>query len=546
MAKSKKKPVNADWWKSAVTYQIYPRSFADGNNDGIGDLKGITSKLPYLADLGIDAIWLSPFFKSPMKDYGYDVSDYCDVDPRFGTLDDFKKLLARAHEMDIKIIIDQVLSHSSDKHPWFIESRSNRTNAKADWYVWADPKPDGSPPNNWLAHFGGVSWTYEVRRGQYYLHNFLAEQPDLNLYNPEVRKALFDAMRFWLDLGVDGFRLDAIGCFFHSPKFEDNPINPKPSPSFFNIDFPTPHSMQWHQYDFLIEPGVQFCREIRALMDEYDGRMTVAEVGGEDCVTRAPQYTSGPELLHTSYNFGLLGNNHASASHIRNIVSEFLVQPGDAWPSWALSNHDVTRVASRWHPNKTGFNHDPRFSKVLLAMLACLKGAVFLYEGEELGLPEAQLAWEDLQDPWGLYLYPNWQGRDGCRTPMPWKDKKHGGFSNVKPWLPVPPSHLPLAVDRQEKEKKSMLNFTRAFLKWRRKHPALLTGDIQFIDVNDDSVLAFYRREGVETTLCVFNFSDTEKKAQINAGPPQFTFPGVTASVDGDFITLPPYGIYAG
>lgn len=535
-----------EWWKGAVIYQVYPRSFADADNDGIGDIPGITDKLDYIASLGVDAIWLSPFFKSPMKDYGYDVSDYRDVDPMFGTMDDFKKMMAKAHSLGLKIIIDMVLSHSSDQHPWFAESRSSRTNPKADWYVWADPKPDGGPPNNWLAHFGGSSWTYEVRRGQYYLHNFLAEQPDLNLYKPEVRAALFDMMRFWLDMGVDGFRLDAIGCFFHSPKLEDNPVNPNPVPSFSNFDFPTPHNMQDHKNDFLIEPGVQFCREIRSLLDEYEGRMAVAEVGGEDCITRAPRYTAGPDLLHTSYNFGLLGGTRASAAHIARVIGEFLAQPGGAWPSWALTNHDVVRVASRWFADKSPYAHDPRFSKMLMAMLCSLQGAVFIYEGEELGLPESCLTFDQIQDPWGKYLYPQWQGRDGCRTPMPWANKKNGGFSKTAPWLPVPEEHCKMAVGVQEKDKGSTLNFTRRFLKWRKENPALVTGKIEFIDLHDDGLLGFKRVQDDEEILCLFNLSDREHIVPLRGTGIPFDSGDQTGKAEGSVITLPPYGIYVG
>ena len=536
-----------EWWRGAVVYQIYPRSFADSDDDGIGDIRGITEKLDYVASLGVDAIWLSPFFKSPMKDYGYDVADYCDVDPMFGTLDDFKKMLAKAHRLGLKIIIDMVLSHTSDQHAWFQESRSSRDNPKADWYVWADPKPDGSPPNNWQAHFGGSSWTYEIRRGQYYLHNFLTEQPDLNLYSPGVRAALFDMMRFWLDMGVDGFRLDAIGCFFHSPKLEDNPANPNPAPAFFNIDFPTPHSMQIHKNDFLIEPGVQFCEEIRALTDEYEDRMIVAEVGGEDCVVRAPRYTSGPRLLHTSYNFGLLGGDRPSASHITKIVREFLDQPGGAWPSWTFSNHDVPRVASRWFTDKTPSAHDPRFSKMLIALLGSLYGTAFLYQGEELGLPEAQIPFEKIQDPWGKFLYPAWQGRDGCRTPMPWRgSKRNAGFSKAEPWLPVPVEHTVLAADIQEKDKKSALHFTREFLKWRRTRPALISGKIEFIDLRDDSLLGFKRTSGSEEMLCLFNMSNREHILPLRGNKNTFNAGEQTGRAEGSVVTMPPYGVHIG
>jgi alpha-glucosidase len=540
-----------DWWRGAVVYQIYPRSYRDANGDGVGDLKGITEKLDYVASLGVEAIWLSPFFKSPMKDYGYDVADYCDVDPLFGDLADFRALLDKAHRLNLKIIIDLVLSHTSDRHPWFAESRSGRDNPKADWYVWADPKPDGSPPNNWQAHFGGSSWSYEVRRGQYYLHNFLAEQPDLNLYNPDLRRTLSDVMRFWLDMGVDGFRLDAIGCFFHSPRLEDNPPNPDPAPAFSNVMFPTPHSMQIHQHDFLIEPGVVFCEEIRALLNEYDGRMAVAEVGGEDCIPRAVRYTNGPALLHTSYNFGLLSYMKPSADYITRAIAAFEIKREQAWPSWAFTNHDVTRVASRWHPDKDGFHHDPRLSKMLIALLCSLRGTIFLYEGEELGLPEAEIAYEQIQDPWGKYLYPHWQGRDGCRTPMPWQgNEKNAGFGSGEPWLPIPLSHLPLAADAQEPAPDSTLNFTRRFLQWRRTKPALITGEISFINSGDDSLLGFMRQRDGEKILCLFNLSDRQKDFPLahDAGDPAgFDGGSLNGSGGGSRkISLPPYGVYFG
>jgi len=530
-----------DWWRGAVIYQIYPRSFADSNNDGIGDLKGITGKLDYVASLGVDAIWLSPFFKSPMKDYGYDVSDYCDVDPMFGTLDDFKKLLAKAHKLGLKIVIDFVLTHSSDKHAWFQESRSSRDNPKADWYIWADAKPDGSPPNNWQAHFGGPSWTFDVRRGQYYFHNFLAEQPDINLRNPGARKAILDAARFWLDMGVDGFRLDAALHYFCDPSLKDNPPNTNPKSSWF--EHPTPFSMQKHENDIHIPDTLAFMEELRALMDEYGGRMGVAEIGGERGVILAAQYTDGPKRIHTAYNFSLITGEAASASRIRGALEEFIDQPGDGWPSWAFSNHDVPRIASRWFPDKSPCAHDPRFSRMLIALLCSLYGSVFIYQGEELGLPEAQIAFEDIQDPWGKFLYPLWQGRDGCRTPMPWQGgKKNGGFSKTKPWLPVPDAHVKLAVDRQEKEKGSTLRFTRRFLKWRKTQPALTGGSIDFLETGSDDVAAFTRTLGNSSVLCLFNLSGETKILKKSAGAPLFDAGEQTGMPAGGTVTLPPYG----
>lgn len=545
-----------EWWRGAVIYQIYPRSFRDASGDGVGDLKGISEKLDYIAGLGVDAIWLSPFFKSPMKDYGYDVADYCDVDPLFGTLDDFRHMLDKAHGLGLKIIIDFVLTHSSDQHAWFQESRSSRDNPRADWYVWADPKPDGTPPNNWQAHFGGPSWTFDIRRGQYYFHNFLPEQPDINLRSPGARQAIFDAARFWLNMGVDGFRLDAALHYFCDPSLKDNPPNPNPSTSWF--DHPTPFAMQIHENDIHVPDTLAFMEELRALLDQYGGRMAVAEIGGEHGVRHAAAYTDGPRRIHTAYNFSLISGDRPSAAKIRGALEEFSSYPGKGWPSWAFSNHDVVRVASRWHADKDGYHHDPRLSRVLIALLGALYGTIFLYQGEELGLPEARLSFEDLQDPWGKYLYPVWQGRDGCRTPMPWAaDAPHAGFGTGTPWLPIPAAHRDLAVDRQERDTGSSLLFTRAFLQWRKGQPALRDGTMTFIDTGDDTLLAFRRGDdgdgNIKAMLCVFNLADREARlgraalaggATLSGGASLFTAAGQDGHVDGETLILPPYGFF--
>lgn len=538
-----------EWWRGAVIYQIYPRSFMDKGSTGAGDLPGITEKLDYVASLGVDAVWLSPFFKSPMRDYGYDVADYCDVDPLFGTLADFKALLDKAHRLGLKIIVDLVLSHSSDEHEWFQESRSSRDNPKADWYIWADPKPDGSPPNNWQAHFGGPAWTFDIRRGQYYFHNFLPQQPDLNLRHPGCRKAVFDAARFWLDMGVDGFRLDAARHYFHDPALTDNPPNPAPSSSWF--DHPTPFSLQIHKNDVHIPDSLIFMEDFREVLDEYDARMAVAEIGGEDGPAVSALYADGPKRIHTAYNFSLISGEKASASFIRAAVEEFERQPGTAWPSWAFSNHDVVRVVSRWGEEK--YEGDPRFAKMLIAALTSLRGSVFLYQGEELGLNEATLSFEDIQDPWGKFLYPRWQGRDGCRTPMPWNDTQpHGGFTKAeKPWLPVPAEHLARAVNRQKIDHLSPLHFTRAFLAWRKDLPVLRHGHIQFHEGGDDHLLCFIRASENQKFFCAFNLSDQEKT--LNA--PEPVTENVTPAIDnlmagtckdGRTIRLPAFGLFYG
>ncbi|PXY00005.1 alpha-glucosidase [Halomonas sp. LBP4] len=528
---------NLTWWRGGVIYQIYPRSFMDANGDGIGDLKGITDKLDYVASLGVDGIWLSPFFTSPMLDFGYDVSDYRDVDPMFGTLGDFKALLARAHELGLKVMIDQVISHSSDQHPWFQESRQNRTNARADWYVWADPKPDGTPPNNWLSIFGGPAWTFDSRRRQYYLHNFLTSQPDLNFHNPEVRQANLDNMRFWLELGVDGFRLDTVNFYFHDAELRDNPPVPAGKAKTLGAPDSNPYTWQRHVYDLSRPENLDFLKDLRALMDEFPGTTTVGEIGDDNPLQRMAEYTAGGDKLHMAYTFDLLNDPHSPA-YIREVMERFQRLAGDAWPCWALSNHDVVRSATRW-----GQGEDPvAYPKVALALLFSLRGSVCLYQGEELGLPEAEVPFERIQDPYGKVLWPEFKGRDGCRTPMPWTDSAQGGFTagDVEPWLPVVPRHLPLAVECQEKAQESILNATRQMLAFRRAHPALVDGALELVDVGDD-LLGFIREGHGERLLCVFNLGAESLSTTL----PQPGIPlqghGFASRLDNDTLTLAPY-----
>ncbi len=519
-----KKRSATPWWRGAFLYQIYPRSFHDSNGDGIGDLPGITQKLDYIAGLGVDGIWISPFFKSPMKDFGYDVSDYRDIDPMFGTLADFDALLNKAHKLRLKIIIDLVLSHTSDRHPWFIESRKDKTNPKANWYVWADGKildEKMTPPNNWVSVFGGPAWTFDETRGQYYLHNFLTEQPDLNFHNPDVQNAVLDIARFWLDRGVDGFRLDVVNFFFHDPDLRDNPPRLHGTKFATQLEAPDPYSEQQHLYDKSRPENVAFIERFRALMDEYPDRMTVGEIGDDYPNERAAEYTQGETRLNTCYNTHMMSGarKELTADIIRTPIEEFL-RYEQSWPSWAFSNHDVVRAASRWHEGD-GFSHDPRLSKMLIALLGCLYGTVFLYQGEELGLPEAKLRREDLRDPWGIRLYPKWQGRDGCRTPMPWDGRPPG-----RSWLPVPDSHAGLDVTAQENDKNSVLHFTREFLKWRKKQAAVRNGDIQFLDTGDKKLLAFTRTGGRNSVLFLFNLGDGKKTWRGRALEPYGFFTG--------------------
>jgi len=488
------------WWKGAVIYQIYPRSFADSNGDGVGDLPGIMDRLEHVASLGVDGIWLSPFFKSPMRDFGYDVSDYCDVDPIFGTLADFDRLLARAHALGLKVIIDQVYSHTSDQHAWFQESRSSRTNPRADWYTWADARPDGSPPSNWQSVFGGPAWTWDARRSQYYMHNFLSTQPDLNVHHPEVQEAILATARFWLDRGVDGFRLDAINFSMHDPALTDNPPDPSPGKRTRPFDF------QLHVHNQSHPDIPRLLQRIRAMIDTYGGeRFTVAEVGGADADREMKLFTADGDKLNSAYSFDFLYAPRVTPDVVANGFDVWPGRPGEGWPSWAFSNHDAPRVASRW----TTPDHRDAMARMALMLLLTLRGNAFLYQGEELGLPQSEVPFERLQDPEAIANWPQTLGRDGARTPMAWTDQKpFGGFSEVEPWLPVDPRHTELAVDRQERDPGSTLHLTRRLIALRKATPALRTGDVRRRPA-EDPLLAFERGTGAERVLCVFNLGDT-------------------------------------
>lgn len=484
------------WWKGAAIYQIYPRSFADSNGDGVGDLPGITRKLDYVASLGVDGIWLSPFFTSPMRDFGYDVADYCDVDPVFGTLADFDALVDRAHRLGLKVIIDQVYSHTSDQHPWFKESRSARTNPRADWYVWADAKQDGSPPNNWQSVFGGPSWKWDARRGQYYLHNFLPEQPDLNVHNVAVQDALLDAARFWLERGVDGFRIDAINFAMHDPQLRDNPPAPDGGKRTRPFDF------QRHIYNQSHPDIVKFLERLRQLLDGYGDRFTVAEVGGEEPLAEMRAFTA-PGRLNSAYGFDFLYADALTPALVERVANDWPEEAG--WPSWAFENHDAPRAVSRWIDEQ----HRETFVRTKMLLLCCLRGSITIWQGEELGLPQVDVPFEHLKDPEAIANWPQTLSRDGARTPMPWQsDSPNLGFSTADPWLPAGEGHRHLAVDRQQGEG-SMLQFTRACLRLRHQHAALRTGSMRVIEATDEK-LTFERSARGERLRCTFNLSPGE------------------------------------
>ncbi len=501
---SERTPQSLPWWQGAVIYQIYPRSFADSNGDGVGDLPGITARLDHVARLGVDAIWLSPFFKSPMRDFGYDVSDYCDVDPVFGTLADFDALIARAHELGLRVIIDQVYAHTSDRHPWFQSSRSDRHGPHGDWYVWADPRPDGSPPSNWQSVFGGPAWTWDARRRQYYFHNFLKEQPQINGHSHAVQDALLAAARFWLERGVDGFRLDALNFLMHDPRLRNNP----PQPLGGNSARSRPFDYQRRLYNQGHRHVPRFIEKIRALMDEYDGRFTVAEIGGEDAPREMRLYTRGEGRLNTSYGFDFLYADRLTPQVVAQALAQWPDRPGMGWPSWAFENHDAPRAVSRWLPVDADDATRARFAAMKMLLLLCLRGNIFLYQGEELGLTQVDIAFEDLQDPEAIANWPLTLSRDGARTPMPWvADAPHCGFSQARPWLPLGPDHAASAVDRQEADVDSLLHLTRTLLTARKALPALRWGEARLVEAGETR-LVFRRRFGAQRLICLFNLGE--------------------------------------
>ena len=490
------------WWRGAVIYQIYPRSFLDTDNDGIGDLAGIAEKLAYVSRLGADVVWISPFYASPMKDFGYDVSDYRRIDPIFGRDEDFVELVKRANELGLKVMIDMVLSHTSDRHLWFHESRSSRDNPKANWYVWADPQPDGTPPNNWLSIFGGSAWEWDTHRQQFYLHNFLSAQPDLNFHHPEVVEAVLEVVDFWLRLGVEGIRLDTVNWYFHDRQLRSNPPNQgellKYAPASSN------YVMQDHIYNKSRPEVLLFLEQLRKLLDRY-GAISLGELTAKRAVEMTADYTENGKRVHMVYTFVLLTQTF-SAKHFKQTIREVETNLGSGWVCWAFSNHDVVRAVSRWRRESVSVAQQAKF---LLALLLSLKGSVCLYQGEELGLTETEVAFEDLQDPYGIRLWPEFKGRDGCRTPMPWKSSAvNGGFSETKPWLPVPPEHLSSAVDLQQADRTSVLNFCRDLVKWRKSLPAVLYGSIRILD-SADRLLAFERYYREQTVLAVFNLGES-------------------------------------
>jgi alpha-glucosidase len=492
-----------EWWRSAVIYQVYLRSYQDDNGDGVGDLRGITRRMDHISALGVDCIWLSPIFASPQADMGYDVSDYLAVDPLFGDIADFEALIAAAHARGLKVIVDQVLSHTSDQHHWFKQSRLSRDNDKADWYVWADPLPDGSPPTNWHSHFGGPAWEFDPQRGQYYLHNFLASQPDLNFHNPDVVDAMLETCKFWLDRGLDGFRLDTVNYYFHDQKLRSNPPA-QARPQVMATDL---YGMQSNIYNKTRPENLGFLERMRALTDQYDEIMMVGEVGemGHRSIEIMGEYTQGTARLHMAYSFAMLGPDF-NAEHFQNCIQGFQRGAPDGHPYWSFSNHDVARPVSRWAEYSAS---DDAMARLACAMLMAFQGTIGIYQGEELGQTETELTYEEITDPPALRFWPAIKGRDGCRTPMVWeKDAPNAGFSTGTPWLPVKPPQAANAVDQQKAG--GIMDFYKQAIALRKASPALSKGKTTFLPL-PEPLLGFTREADDETLTCLFNLSPEPK-----------------------------------
>ncbi len=525
------------WWQTAVFYQIYPRSFADGNGDGIGDIRGMIEKLDYLQSLGVDGIWLSPHFPSPQFDCGYDISDYTNVEPDYGTLEEFKTFLDGAHQRGMRVILDLVLNHTSDEHAWFIESRSSRDNPKRDWYVWADPKPDGSLPNNWYSTFGGSAWEWDEQTKSYYYHFFFKQQPDLNWRNPEVKKAMFDAVRFWLDMGVDGYRLDAIGTVYEDPEMLDHQAG-KSQVELFKMHHeaktkedrekiePLWEEMFKYQHD---QPGIhELMQELRSVIDEYDDRVLVGETD------EIAFYGSGDDELHLVFNFPLMRTQRLSAAWVReNQKTRLALLPSISWPCNTLGNHDSPRMLSRYGDGE----NDDAIARQHLVLLLALKGTPFLYNGEEIGMSDYLLTdHARFRDQLSLFYYqlvkdmaglPEEEavklaahsGRDKCRTPNQWANAANAGFSpeGVEPWLPVNPNYANgINAADQEDDPDSMLNFYRRVIALRRECPALIYGDYQPLNEEDVNVLAFVRSAPEQRCLVALNMTGEAQTVEIN------------------------------
>lgn len=491
-----------EWWKHAVFYEIYPRSFGDSNNDGIGDLNGIAGKLDYLRDLGVDAVWISPCFPSPQMDFGYDVSDYENIDPMYGTLADFDRLVSAGRKRHVRIVLDFVLNHSSDQHKWFLDSRSSHTSAHRDWYVWRDGKGPGVPPNNWISDFGGSAWTFDATTNQYYYHFFEAAQPDLNWRNPEVEKAMFDVSRWWYKRGVAGFRLDAVNALYEDPQLRDNPILPGKN------EFGDPNMENKYNSDL---PEVHDAlRVLRKVADRYNA-VLIGETWTDDIGGLKKYYGEHDNELQLPMDFLFTTVNKLSPADFRKQIAA--VESAGGWPVFVISNHDIPRSYNRYGDGQ----HNDQIAKLMAALYLTLRGTPILYYGEELGMenndPKTK---EEVQDPYGKTGWPLQKGRDGERTPMQWTTAPNAGFSEAKPWLPVPPSYKTHNVASERKDPNSILNFYRKLLALRHSETALLDGDYIPLNQSDPSVISYLRRARDETVLVAINMSGVRRNVSFD------------------------------
>lgn len=493
--------VSIPWWECGIVYQIYPRSFQDSDGDGVGDLNGIELRLDYLAELGIDAIWLSPIFPSPMADFGYDVSDYTGVDPLFGSLEDFDRLLAAVHRRGLKLLLDLVPNHSSDQHPWFLESRSSRDNPKRDWYIWRDPSPDGEPPNNWISDFGGSSWEWDEGTGQYYLHAFLKEQPDLNWRNPDVRKAMLNVLRFWFDRGVDGFRIDVLWHLIKAEGLPDNPLNPDYRPEMGE----KLKLLQLHSTD---QPEIhEVAAEFRALADEYGDRLLVGEIV-LPLDRLMSYYGKGRPGVHLPFNFQLV-EALWDADSLKRIIADYeAALPKGAWPNWVIASHDYPRIAAKLGEAQ---------ARVAAMLLLTLRGTPTLYQGDELGIGKVAIPPDRVRDPKELREPGIGLGRDSSRTPMAWNRSPHAGFSSVEPWLPLHVDWPVRNVEAESANPASILNLYRALLQLRRAEPALSIGSVELVDFGPN-VLAYCRSQDGTRLLIALNFSSERRTVTLPPG----------------------------
>ena len=527
------------WWQNAVFYEIYPRSFADSNNDGIGDLKGITSKLDYLKELGINAIWITPCFPSPQVDFGYDVSDYEAIDPMYGTMADFDHLVAEGKQRGIRVILDFVVNHTSDKHKWFIDSESSRTSDKRDWYIWRDGKGPGQPPNNWLSTFGTPAWTFDPKTNQYYYHYFYPQQPDLNWRNPAVEKAMLDVTRFWYKRGVAGFRLDAVDTLYEDPNLTDNPVLPGTD------RFGRPNMDE--KYDKKLPEVHDAMRKLRSVADEY-GAVLIGETWTSNVEQLKDYYGAKHDELQMPMDLMMTGFEGLSAEEYRKHIAA--VNAAGQWPTYVITNHDIVRSYTRYGDGK----HDDEIAKMMAALYLTLRGSAIMYYGEEIGMenndPKRK---EDVQDPIGKLGWPLEKGRDGERTPMQWNDSANAGFSTVKPWLPVPASASTHNVADEMKDPDSVLSFYRTLLELRHSQAALLDGDYVSLNENNPNVLTYLRRYNGEAILVILNMSATVQKVPFDLSEAGFSAPKLEVlltsfhkRVKGMFAQMPmePYSVF--